>query len=180
VSELRKLVLALVLALAATPAARATTEPTPAVLLGCVYDETARDEHQAGGVLLGGPVAVADLPPGDWDPAANPVQVTLTCSLQGTPDDHSAPDVVVASGSGTGVAFVPPTAYTVLSPDPYFACAQVDVTDANGNAATYYSHHETATWSTDPGSGCAGAPRCAALDCSWWYVLVEDSLDRLL
>jgi hypothetical protein len=100
----------------------------------------------------GGPVAAADLE----SVVANPVSITLTCSLVTTLDGgHTAPAVVSSSGTGVAVAAVPPTVASFpASLDPGVGiCAAVTLTDRAGETHDLYWTQDR-TFSTDATSAC--------------------------
>jgi hypothetical protein len=141
----------LALALPGT-AARADTPPPP--LPGDCGLQTVQSQPIDGdtwhGVLYGGPVAAADLPPDDA--LDNPVTVTLTCSIRGYTEAEGEHDLgVEASASGVGVAVLPPTPVTVTAGDDVWgmwACTKATLTDARGSTATYYRGPSSAEWTT--------------------------------
>lgn len=118
------------------------------------------------GEIDGGPVVVADFA----DLVANPVHVTLKCSIQVDSEIHSAlhsaPDAASASGSGVVAAVVPPTLVSYeAGPDQYVVmCTEFAVTDAHGQTTNLYYDSGSGEFSTSPDSSCWG-PVCLALDC---------------
>jgi hypothetical protein len=181
---MRKLALTAVLALLLGPgaAARATTEPLPTDT-GCSFSSVAHDAVDGGryhGVIHSGPVAAAALPP-PADPLANPVSLTVICTLHvefgPTPDP-----AITASGSGTVVAAVAPTAvsYNATDLDTVAVCTTAVLTDAHGATYTYSQSDNNGMWYQGDGGGCDGA-HCleAGPDCSYEIALVLLVLDQV-
>ena len=155
----------LALALVVAPAARAA-DPT---LAGDVchihvsdYDPTQPGEIETS-ILSGGPIVAATLPtmyPALFrDTFANPVSVTLTCTVR---TDwyftHNDPSVASASATGTAVAVLAPTVVSYPRPfsvPPGFACTDVLVRDAYGDSKHLYWDEYNKTFSTDPGVQCS-------------------------
>ena len=104
------------------------------------------------GEINGGPVVVADLS----DLLANPVTVTLTCTIQVHPNwTHAGADAVSVSASGAVAVTLPPTVASYVAPEgyPVFLCTELTVTDARGathhlywdGSAKEYSASDAAT-----------------------------------
>lgn len=138
------------LAVLSPVAARADTPPPPLpgeCALETVQSETLGDGTWHG-VLYGGPVAAADLPPDDA--LDNPVTVTLTCSIRVYTGDGEHDAGVSATATGAGVAVLPPTPVAVPGADVWsmWACTKATLTDAHGSTATYYRGPSSPQWTT--------------------------------
>jgi hypothetical protein len=125
------------------------------------------DPGRSHGVVYSAPVAAASV-----DPLGNPVSITLICTVHvyGT-----APDPAIeASGSGTAVAVVAPTAvtYTAGEGDNVAVCSTARITDAHGETSTWYRSDDNDMWYPFD-VGCDGA-KClvAGPDCDYTLALV--------
>ena len=112
------------------------------------------------GELRGGPIVVADLA----NLVANPVEVTLVCTIQtGTDWTHNGTDAVSASATGTTAAVLPPTPFSAEMPpgQPTSLCTALVVEDARGEVHHLYFDHVggggTNEFSTSPDAACVGA-----------------------
>lgn len=136
--------------LAGAPATTAHAQPEPLPTGGGCgrffsVGQEAIDGGRQHGLVYGGPLAAAALPP-PADPLATPVSVTLTCTLHvwgPTPDP-----AIASSGSGTAVAVVAPTAvsFTATDEDDVVVCASAVLTDAHGTTYTYYESTDNGMW----------------------------------
>jgi hypothetical protein len=172
----RKLAFAALLAVALGPVTPVhATEPLPTGT-GCGVSSVSEDPvapSRRRGLMSSAPVAAASV-----DPLANPVAITLTCTLHvfGT-----APDPAIeASGSGTAVAVVAPTAvtYTVGEWDTVAVCSTARITDANGETSTWYLSDDNDMWYPYD-VGCDGY-KCLVLgaDCDYTLALVAWLFDH--
>jgi len=172
-----------VLAVAATlaPAARAEVVPVP-LSTGCALtsvSEDALDPTRWQGVFYSTPVVAAALPLPAGEVLANPVSITLTCTLHVYSDTYPDP-AIETSGSGIGVATVPPQAVTYRAGDFDSAgvCGEATLVDANGATYTYYQRDDNRMWYPSPQS-CDGW-KCLAFseDCDFTSALLVWVLDR--
>lgn len=108
------------------------------------------DEEKQTAEVDGGPYLVADLD----DLVANPVAVTLTCSLQiGEETTHTAPDLASVSVSGNVVVALPPTVVSFRDDGTYrlvVLCTELAITDAHGETHHLYWDQVDDEFSTSP------------------------------
>jgi hypothetical protein len=119
---------------------------------GALHDPTGdpTGSGQEAGEVDGGPYAVADAP---GDVTGNPASATLTCTLQiGGTGAYTDPDAVRATASGTGVVVLGPimVTYTAGPAEIVYVCTGLTVTDAHGDAVTYYYDAPSRAYVTDP------------------------------
>lgn len=132
--ELVRGAVAALLALAFVPGVPAGAAPTvDGELCDFVTTGLLADDGTETFVIDGGPLVAADLS----DAVANPVTMTLRCSIQpGFDYRHTAPDAASASATGTGAVTLPPTPVEVaLDPDEWWEftyCTEVTAVDARG------------------------------------------------
>lgn len=174
---MRRLVLSMLLAASFAGSGLAQAEPLPTGT-GCTFQTVSQDGVTFRGVMWSNPVAAAELP-GSGDPLANPVSITIHCTLHVAGD---SPDPAIpASGSGTVVAVVAPTAVTYHLGGPWdydYVCTSATVTDANGTTRTYHLSDDNRMWR--PWKDCDGF-RCLALgpNCDHTLALLDWVLDRV-
>lgn len=111
-----------------------------------VTDPTVENGRTQVGQINGGPVG---------DDAQAVAGVTIACTIQIGADNstHAGADAFRLSGSGIGTASVAGMGrYVSPEGQPTYLCTEVTV-----NGATYYRDSANATWSTNPGVGCADA-----------------------
>ena len=147
--------LAVVVALAPAAPARAWT-PTFAGDL-CTFSASQGPTMDTwDGVLSGGPLAVAGLPTmlpaAEEDLFANPVTVSLSCTL----GLDGIATVATTSGTGEVVVVAPPTPFSYVADDPmYFEmCSAVTVTPLGGPTERYYWDYAANRFSVDPAAPC--------------------------
>ncbi len=161
----RGLVVLATLAVAVVPPAARANGPTLGGAL-CRYEtvvvQSAPDYDI--GVVTGGPIAAATLVTflegGYRDLMANPVSVTLICSVRTgvTGFTYADPPEASVSTSGPAVAVVPPTPLTIYRPFTEYlgtACTEVVLRDAYGATQHLYWDTWAQQFSTDPGTSCA-------------------------
>lgn len=144
--------------LAALPAAPAHAAPS-AEGLTCGYAFLANPAGPEGTQLAeldGGPIVVAD----GSDLTANPMSVTLTCTLQvgWVNRAHAGADAASASASGTTVVTLPPTVVAFrLEPEweTVFVCTELTINDFHGVTHHLYWDHEAEVFSTSDAVICA-------------------------
>jgi hypothetical protein len=171
------------IAVAATlaPPARAEVVPLP-LPTGCALTsvpDDALDPATWRGVLYSKPVAAAALPLPAGDVLANPVSITLTCTLHVHSDTNPDP-AIETSGSGIGVAAVRPEAVTYRAGvfDSVGVCGKATLVDAHGATYTYYQRDDNSMWYSYPES-CDGFV-CLSLgeNCYYPAALLGWVLDR--
>jgi hypothetical protein len=165
----RRLLVAAALAVAVLPSTAVAGPPNTVSGFLCGFSSLS-DPNQANtltGEVDGGPLAAADLPVYEdgwltWHVAANPVRISMTCTLQAWGFRHSDPDAFAATSPLTpGVTVLPPTPFTVPDGDPYtlyILCTSAYVEEADGAAYTLYydsaSGGGTDSWTTDANAAC--------------------------
>jgi hypothetical protein len=166
--------LALLDLVAGAGAAHADPAPLPTGD-GCGWDSFATGSTFRSVVF--GSVEAAALPPSDA--TANPVSVTLVCTLHVY---GSSPDPAVeAAGTGTAAAVVAPVAvtYDAAETDTVAFCSTAYVRDASGATYTYHQDLDNGWWYPYD-VGCSSG-RCTALgpQCDHTMKLAEWLLDQV-
>jgi hypothetical protein len=117
---------------------------------GCDVAWSAADRGTA--FLRGGPLAAAVVSDG----SANPVTITLRCSLQH--EDYprsSGPDFLETSGTGVGVAVPPPAGFAVPDEGTTYVCGEATLTDSTGAVEREYYDAYLGYFTDDPDAWCS-------------------------
>jgi hypothetical protein len=182
---MRRIALCLTALLVTTfaPAVRAEVAPLP-LPTGCraaAVPVAALGADTYRGIVYSTPVVAAAFPMPAGDVLANPVSITLTCTLHVYSDTYPDP-AISASASGTGLATVLPTAVTYHASSTAFdfvgVCGEARLVDANGATYTYYQSDDNQMWYRYS-TGCDGLT-CGALGgrCEYAFALISWVLDR--
>jgi hypothetical protein len=146
---MRRVAPVVALVLAATPVAPARASDPTGFL--CAADKTASPPGR--GRLDGGPLVAAAA--ADGAPPADPLTITLRCSLQtdayGT---SSGPDFAETSGTGTGVAIAPPVEFAIPPDEIAYVCTEVTLTDRAGTVRHRYWDENLYDFTDDPDAAC--------------------------
>ena len=170
----RLLVAAFAAALSFPAVAGAAAEPVPGS--GCSFAAVSPGlDGDYTGVIYSEPVVAAAV---TGDPLANPVSITVYCTLHVYWSAYDPGTEV--SGSGVGVAVVAPTQVTYHSGDEDFVllCTRAVLTDAHGVTRTYYQNNANLAWSPFPACNTGG---CLSTDenCVPTYAFLHWALTRV-